>query len=93
MRIGAFVCDYSGNISNCIDTGKVAKEAETLDDVPLVDNQAHLCEELLKDTGIVILPGASFERPKELPSGFLETWRSGTLEGARRIAQWAFRGN
>jgi aspartate/methionine/tyrosine aminotransferase len=24
-----------------------------------------LCEELLKDTDIVILPGASFERPKE----------------------------
>ncbi|MCK4455168.1 MAG: hypothetical protein KAU99_02340 [Thermoplasmata archaeon] len=41
MNIGVFVCGCSGNISNYIDTGKVAKEAETLDDVSFVDNQAH----------------------------------------------------
>ncbi|MCK4456791.1 MAG: hypothetical protein KAW39_03535 [Thermoplasmata archaeon] len=43
MNIGVFVCGCSGNISKHIDTGKVAKEAETLDDVSFVDNQAHLC--------------------------------------------------
>ena len=42
MNIGVFVCGCSGNISKHIDTGKVAKEAETLDDVSFVDNQAHL---------------------------------------------------
>ena len=42
MNIGVFVCGCSGGISNCIDTGEVAR-GPTLDDVPLVDNQAHLC--------------------------------------------------
>ncbi len=41
MNIGVFVC--GGNLSKHIDTGKVAKEAETLDDVSYVASQAHLC--------------------------------------------------
>lgn len=36
VGIGVFVCGCSGNISNHIDTDKVAKEAETLDDVSYV---------------------------------------------------------
>ncbi len=43
MNIGVFVCGCSGNISKHTDTGKVAEEAETLDDVSFVDDQAHLC--------------------------------------------------
>ncbi len=80
-------------------------------------NSSTLCERLLKDTGVVVLPGMVFERPKKeltarlayvnfngvkalaasekiplekkLPREFLETWCSDTLEGMKRIAQWA----
>ncbi|MCK4366817.1 MAG: hypothetical protein KAW84_02580 [Thermoplasmata archaeon] len=46
MNIGVFVCGYSGNISNYIDTGKVAKEAGNLDDVSYVgkrDASVYFC--------------------------------------------------
>ncbi len=58
------VCGYSGNIPNYTMTEWPRRPRPWITFHSLTTRHT-LCEELLKDTGIVVLPGASFERPKE----------------------------
>ena len=44
-RIGVFICDCKGQISDSIDTRRLAREAEALEDVAFVDRRDLLCSE------------------------------------------------
>lgn len=50
MNIGVFVCGCNDSISASIDTEKVAREAETLEDVSFVNSHAQLCSSAGQDS-------------------------------------------